>query len=303
MRVNKLEKSITTVNLSYHKRPSTVWTVLLALWGRSTCYDHDQPKPLITATRNNIEIDKDHLEEFSKICEIRRGTTLPLMYPFTMIYPLLQRILAHKQAPFSMFRVLNSRIQVFQRRPIQLDSKLNITCCLERHRIREKGLEIEIVCTIDSAGEALWANTQTFFYKGKFGPPDGNYNPPSFNPIPDAEKVAKWYLPASNRMRFAYLSGDGNAIHYLKPYARLYGFKRDFAQPIMVLARAVEQLLEGRSAKKTVKLDLILKGQFYYKKMITLKASQIREHTRFDIYCEGNPLPCFYGALQEGDDL
>lgn len=281
----------------FNKRPSTISTVLLALFGWSRKFDAEKPFPNITAQWKGVTVEKKHLITFNRLCGINDSAKLPLIYPFTLIYPLLQRILAHKEAPLTIFRTLNSRIQVLQHRRIGIDETLDIRCALVRHRIREKGLEIDIASVIEAAGEPVWENIQTYYYRGQFGAADAAYEPPEFEPIPEADLVAAWFLTAGVGLSFAAVSGDGNGIHYSKMYARIFGFERDFAQPLLVLAGSVERLLNA-DYDKAVSLDVSLKGPFYYERNIMLKKASIKDATRFDIYSEGNPRPCIEGKLR-----
>lgn len=281
----------------FNKRPSTVATVLSALFGWSGKFDAKKPVPHITAQRKKVAVEGKHLNKFNGLCGIHEDMKIPLIYPFTLIYPLLQRILAHKEAPFTIFRTLNTRIQVLQHRRIGIDETLDIRCELVRHRIREKGLEIDIASAIEASGEPVWENVQTYYYRGKFGEADTAYEPPEFELIPEADMVDAWFLPAGKGLSFAAVSGDGNGIHYSKFYARLFGFERDFAQPLLVLAGSVERLLNA-GYDRAVSLDVALKGPFYYERTIILKKASIKDVTRFDIYSEGNPRPCLEGKLK-----
>jgi hypothetical protein len=289
----------TSIDLIFKKQPSIMTTVFYALLGRSSKFDAQKPFPQITAQQKEVTIDKCRLDEFNRICGIKNCDKLPMIYPFALIYPLLQRMLARKEAPLSLFVVLNNRMQVLQRRAIGIDETLDIYCSIAGHRIREKGLEMDIVSVIKSNGTAVWENIQTFYYRGKFGAPDENYQPPHCEdiPIPDANETARWFLPAGIGRSFSKVSGDGNPIHYLKTYARLFGFKRDFAQPLLVLGSALTHLLRTGN-DNAVSLDVALKAPIYYENNIILKSSAINDITRFDIYMEGNPLPCICGKLK-----
>lgn len=286
-----------SIDLIFNKKPSFISTIFWALFGWSRKFVAEKSFPKITAQWKGVAIERKHLNTFNRLCGINDSANIPLIYPFTLIYPLLQRILAHKEAPLTIFRTLNSRIQVLQHRRIGINETLDIRCELVRHRIREKGLEIDIASVIEAAGEPVWENIQTYYYRGKFGAADAAYEPPEFEPIPEADVVAAWVLPAGIGLSFAAVSGDGNGIHYSKLYARMFGFERDFAQPLLVLTGSVEHLLNA-DYDKAISLDVALKGPFYYERDITLKKAFINNETRFDIYCEGNPRPCVDGKLR-----
>jgi hypothetical protein len=291
----------TSIDLYIKKRPSITATAFLALLGRSSKFDAEKPFPRITAQQNAVTIDREQLSEFSRICGIKNSDKLPVIYPFALIYPLLQRILARKEAPLSLFVVLNSRMQAVQNRAIGIDEQLDIYCSIAGHRLREKGLEMDIASVIKSAGIPVWENTQTFYYRGQFGNPDENYQPPRFEEIPDAGETARWFLPAGVGHRFSKVSGDGNPIHFWKTYARLLGFKRDFAQPLLVLGTSLTHLL--KQGDDIVSLDITLKAPVYYGNMIILKSAAINDFIRFDVLCGDNPLPCICGKLKSLPEL
>jgi hypothetical protein len=285
-----------SIDLIFKKSPSIMATAFRALLGRSTKFDTKKPFPRITAQQNSVTIDRRKLDEFNRICGIKASENLPVIYPFAIIYPLLQRILAHKASPLSLFVVLNSRMQAQQHRAIGVGETLDIYCSIASHRIREKGLEMDIASTVKSNGITVWENIQTFYYRGKFGAPDENYAPPHCEdiPIPDANETARWFLPAGIGHRFSKVCGDGNPIHYWKTYARLLGFKSDFAQPLLIIGGALTHLLQA--GNDAVSLDISLKGPVYYENNVILKSATIDKSKRFDILCGDNPLPCICGS-------
>ncbi len=286
-----------SIDLTFHKKPSMFVTAFRALLGRRSKFDAQKYLPIITVSRDGIVPDKEQLARFNKVCQIKNSDRLPLIYLLTYIYPLVQIMLARKEAPLSLFVVLNSQMQIVQHRHIGLDEKLDVYCELAHHRIVEKGLEIEIKSFVKIAAEKVWENTLTFYYRGKFGSPDSVYTPLQFESIPDAPEVARWFLPGNIGYSFAGISGDGNPIHYLRPYARLLGFKRDFAQPLLVLAGSLERLLQD-SSEKSFCLDIAFKGPLYYENNVILKSALASGIKRFDIYEEGNPRPCICGTFK-----
>lgn len=272
-------------------------TALVALLGRNATFDAGKPFPRITARQSGIALNKNSLAQFNRFCGINNSDTLSVIYPSTMIYPLIQRILAQRAAPLSLFTVLNSRMQVTQHRWIGADETLDIFCEIAGHRLREKGLEMDILSTVKIAGVPVWENIQTFYYRGKFGEADPTYIPPQFDTLPATADKASWFLPEDTGHSFARISGDGNPIHYWRAYARLLGFKRDFAQPLMVLGSSLGRLLDDND-KNAVMLDIALKAPVYYESNIILKSALVNDVKRFDIYCAEGTLPCISGKVK-----
>jgi hypothetical protein len=196
-------------------------------------------------------------------------------------------------------KILNTRMEIIQHRPIGLTESFDVFCKLAEHRLVEKGLEVDIHCVVLIAAKIVWECTITFYYRGNFGTPDTTFRPPQLEAIPDAKEVARWFLPAGIGFAFARLSGDGNPLHFWKLYARMSGFQRDFAQPLLVLSETLAHLEKKHPAER-ICLDIAFKGPVYYESNVILKSLENGHAERFDIYCEGNPRPCICGNLQFG---
>lgn len=253
---------------------------------------------MIAARHSGIRPDAGRLADFARICVIDVGNNLPLVYPLTYMYPLVQRILAQKEAPLSLLKTLNSRMEIVQHRPIGLNEICDASCKLATHRVVEKGLEVDIACILQIGGETVWESTITFYYQGRFGTPDKAFVPPQWPAISDAPEIARWFLPEGIGLAFARLSGDGNPIHFWTFYAKLLGFSRDFAQPLLVLAKALACLSKKHPSGKLY-LNIAFKGPAYYGKNVLLKSAYDGLTRRFDIYSEGNPRPSICGSLHE----
>ena len=284
-------------NMIFKKRPSDLYTLWKAYQSRKSYYAAAEQYPLIHASRPGFTIDQTHYREFLRICGLSRLDSLPMLYPFTLVYPYIMRVLASKEVPVSLFRVLNTRNLITQHRPIKPDERFDIDCCNAHPRIISKGLEVDMHSSLSSGGTAIWENVTTYFYPGNFWAADASYQAPRLDPLAEGKVIKEWYLPAKDRFKFARISGDTNGIHYGKPYAQLMGFKRDFAQPIRVVAQCVASL-PPIDASDPLRLDFHLKGPVYYETTLILKNSHTDKHNRFDLFCRGNEKPVISGMLQ-----
>jgi len=207
-------------------------------------------------------------------------------------------VLARREAPLSLMKALNTRMKIVQHRPIAVGETCDVSCRLAAHRLVEKGLEVDLVCALGILGQIVWESTITFYYRGKFGAADRNDQPPQLESIADAPETARWFLPSGIGFSFARLSGDVNPLHFWKFYAKLSGFERDFAQPLLVLAETLSRL-EAKHPSEKYQLDIAFKGPVYYGRDVILKSVENMLGERFDIYSAGNPRPCISGNLQQ----
>jgi len=306
------------VNMIFNENPSAMYTLWKAFRSRKNSYSPGVEYPVIHSLRPGFIINKVHLKAFYEICDIKQFNSLHMLYPFTLVYPYIMRVLCSKEMPVSLFKVLNTHNSITMHRRIRPDERLDIDCHNCAPRIVPKGLEIDVKSVVSSGGESVWENITTYFYPGKFGTADASYSAPILDSIDDTPIRKEWYLPAKDRFRFARISGDSNGIHYGSFYARMMGFKRDFAQPIRVVAQCVSSLptntsdsrgwleevvancFEPLPATETagpMQLDFSLKGPVYYESTLTLKNIQTKNGNRFDLYCSGNDKPVICGIL------
>ena len=101
---------------------------LYAFWGRSKVFRGKESIPPITVELDRLEMNREHLSHFNKICDIKNRDEISLIYPITLVFPFFQRILCLKQAPLSLFNVLGKRLKITQCRQIGLEDALDIFC-------------------------------------------------------------------------------------------------------------------------------------------------------------------------------
>lgn len=284
------------VALHFSKKPSDFLTLWQAYRSRKSRFTPGGTIPEIHVKRNDFLIDNTHLEKFNEICGVSPTTHLHILYPFTIVYPYLMRILCRKEMPFSQFKTLNTRNSVIMHREIKPDDRFRIDCYNSAARVIPNGIEFDFKAELYSNSEKVWEITATYFNRGKFGDSDPLSRQPRLESPDNPAVISEWFLEAKDRFRFGKISGDTNGIHYGYHYARMFGFKRDFAQPIRIITRCVSDL-PGEISDRPAQLDFFLKGPVYYESMLTLKNSRTGTIDRFDLYCEGNDRPCICGRM------
>jgi hypothetical protein len=284
-------------HLTYSKRPYTPITALLALWGRSRYFDPTDIFPVITAEQRYEGLDRRHLGSFEAICTLEKKAALSPIYPLTLAYPLLQRILCQKAAPLSMYVVLNSRIQILQLQPLEKGEPFYLRCVLNGFCVVPKGLEVYIYTTVESRRGLIWENIQTYFYRGQFGAVSPTPEQPGYEDLSEKVSAASWLLPKGVGFKFSKISGDGNPIHWADFWARWMGFQRAFAQPLLVLGTAIDRLTR-ETDPVPLYLDVALKGPVFYGRDAMVKTQSADKATRFDVLSQGNPRPCMRGILE-----
>ncbi len=284
-----------SIKLDLKRRPSSLYSLFNGFRWRDTRFESLELFPEVEVAWNGVKIDRKHLSSYVEVCGLKKNDNVPMLYPFTLVYPLNMKIASQKEMPFSMFGMLNVRNSTIVHRQMVPDDRLDIRSRLADVRIAPKGLEFDMASMITVDNEPVWENTAVFYVRGKFGE-STEFKSPKPEPIPQAPIVDQWRLQEKHGFRFAGIIGDGNGIHYSKRYARLLGFKRDFAQPMMVLPGCLERLPKVPSANP-LQVDLYYKGQLYYGNTLTIKGITTNGGLRFDLHCQGDDRPCICGKI------
>jgi len=286
------------ITLHFNKKPSDILTLLQAFKSRKSRFESFDLIPEIHVKSPEFVIEPSHIKSFYSICEIEQTRNLHIVYPLTLVYRYLMRVLNRAEMPFSLFNTLNTRNQIILLRPIKPDEQLNIDCYNTTARKTPGGLEFDYKAVIKAGNEKVWENSATYFSRGNYGDIDRSYTKPRLESIDYPQFETEWFFKGKNRFKFARISGDTNGIHYWPGYARMFGFKRDFAQPIRVAARCVS-MLPYLIPDKPGELDLFYKGPVYYDNKLTMKYQSSGSVNRFDLYCGGNEKPCIAGRIAQ----
>lgn len=228
------------------------------------------------------------------------GEHLPMLYPQVLGFPLLMAMLTHPSLPLPIWRTLQIRNHLFQRRPIPRGVLLDFQAGLCDQRVLEKGVEIDLRMQVSVEGEPLWQSVSTFYYRGRFGSP-GPGSPLAVSPKEYGEQLAKWRTERGGGVRFGKLSGDFNGVHLFGWYARLLGFGGAFHHPPVLLAQCLKRLspIDERGAR----LDLWIKGPVQYGSEVSLRTKSEDGTRIFALTAESEQRPALVGRLFSGEPL
>lgn len=72
----------------------------------------------------------------------------------------------------------------------------------------------------------------------------------------DADELARWNLRSDAGLDFAKLTGDFNPLHWVKPYAKAFGYRSTILHGFATMARAIEGLQRGLLSGSTHSLTM-----------------------------------------------
>jgi len=207
-----------------------------------------------------VRLNSKYLERFSSICGLERKPYLPVLYPFTLIYPLKLWLISQREIHLPMFKMLTTRNETIMYRKIRVDEELNITANIVGQQFTLKGMEFYILSKLMVDTETVWENKSTLYIPGKHRIENIRDTSVRFKNIPEAKEIAAWYLDDKDRLLFSRVIGDSNGIHYSPKYAKMLGYDRDFAQPIRVASKCLEFFYDYSEDFPLTVVDLMFKG-------------------------------------------
>jgi hypothetical protein len=147
--------------------------------------------------------------------------------------------------PYPYARAVNAGCRIDVRAPLPTGEPLLVRARLET--VDDDGRRAKItqrlVTGTPSAPDAIAAELRVHVPLGGKG---GGREPRARPVVPaDATPVAALDIGARAGLEFALLTGDFNPIHWVRPYARLAGFRSTILHGFATLARAIEALNGG----------------------------------------------------------
>ncbi len=159
-------------------------------------------------------------------------------------FPLGARTL--RGLPYPLMKVLNGGCRLEMRAPLPADEPLHVRACLDSidENPRRAVLHQRVVTGTATVADAVVAHLYAIVPLAAAEPDSRNPGKPKDKPrVPaNVRELAYWNLPADAGLAFAMLTGDFNPVHWLRPYARAFGFKNPILHGFATMARALEGL-------------------------------------------------------------
>ncbi|GAB2636139.1 MaoC/PaaZ C-terminal domain-containing protein [Prescottella soli] len=199
--------------------------------------------PKETLALSGLRVDHDNLAAYAKVCGLRFGDTLPVTYPFTLVFPTVMRLLTSREFPFPAIGSVHTDNVIEQLRPISVSEPLDLRVRAENLRPHTKGTQVDFVSEVSVGRELVWRQVSSFLKMHPTGAPKE----------PKAEYREEVPPPPTRTLRvdqkaisrYAAVSGDRNPIHVSSLGAKAFGFPGTIAHGMWSAAAALAPL-EGR---------------------------------------------------------
>jgi acyl dehydratase len=186
--------------------------------------------------RTEIDIDRDQLAAYNRVCGFRLRDELPLTYLHTLGFPVAMRLMTDPGFPFPLAGLVHVTNTITQHRPLLLTETLTQQSWLENLRPHPRGRQFDIVTETSVGDEVAWHEVSTYLRREHSGERRGDRPVAVEDSGPPA---AVWRLPGDLGRRYAAVSGDRNPIHLHSLAAKAFGFPRAIAHGMWLKARCL----------------------------------------------------------------
>jgi acyl dehydratase len=242
----------------------------------------------------DVEIDRDHLNSYDRVCGFPLRDQLPATYPHVIAFPMSMEIMTRGDFPFAVIGLVHVRNRIEQLAPVRADETLGVRVRTEDLRPHDRGTQFDIVAEARVGDEVRWRSRSTYLHREGGG---GSSDKSRDGQRPDPPRAdAIWKIPGDVGRRYAGVSGDRNPIHLRKLSARLFGMPRPIAHGMWIKARCLAAL-EGHLPDAYVvdvsfKLPVFIPGKVSF-------ASWTEEGGRgFALHDGGNEKPHLSGEVR-----
>ena len=188
-------------------------------------------------TREGVEVDRQHLAEYDRVCGFRLRDELPATYPHVLAFPLAMELMAAGDFPFSPLGLVHIANRIEQRRPLLAGEPLDLRVRAADLAPHERGTQFELIAEAAVGGEVVWRDRSTYLHRERSG--DGASKRETSEP-PAASAI--WTVPGDIGRRYGSVSGDANPIHLHPLVAKAFGQSTTIAHGMWTKARCLAAL-------------------------------------------------------------
>lgn len=207
--------------------------------------------PDLTLERIAVEIDRERLAAYNRLCGFPVRDELPATYLHNLTFPLAIELMTDRAFPFAPLGMIHLENRITQLRPVGTGERPDVRLWAHDAAPHRAGTRFTVSGEASVDGEVVWRDDSVYLAPG---PADGGNGdrpvrkqggarPAALPPAPQPEAV--WELAADIGRRFAAVSGDRNPIHLSNLSARAFGMPSAIAHGMYLKARCLAALDAG----------------------------------------------------------
>jgi acyl dehydratase len=188
-------------------------------------------------TREGVEIDREHLIAYDRVCGFRLRDRLPATYPHVLAFPLSIDLMADSSFPFSPLGLVHIANRIEQLRPIDASERLDLRVRATDLAPHDRGTQFDVVAEAMAGGDVVWRGLSTYLHRERAVRSGDRREDAAEWPT-----SAVWSVPGDTGRRYARVSGDANPIHLHPLAARAFGQPGAIAHGMWTKARCLAAL-------------------------------------------------------------
>ena len=210
-----------------------------------------------------VRVHREHLLAYQRVCGFGVGDVLPHTYPHVLGFPLQASVMSARDFPMALPGLVHLANTITVHRRLTADDVLDITVMAADLRPHPKGRLVDLVASVEVAGERVWEGRSTYLNRGTSNP-DAPQEPAAPE-LPGGHPVAVLRIPDDIGRRYAAVSGDVNPIHLHPLTAKAMGFPRAIAHGMWTGARSIAAVSNAAGNPST--------SQIWFKKPVLLPST------------------------------
>lgn len=111
-------------------------------------------------------IDRAHLTRYARLCGFPDTGAVPATYPHVLAFPLILRLMAHRDFPFPLPGLVHVADRIVRYRAVDAAEPLELRVRAERLADHRRGRTVDVVVTASVAGEPVWSERGTYLRRG-----------------------------------------------------------------------------------------------------------------------------------------
>lgn len=228
-----------TQNMILEHLPSVPMLLSMAAF-KSASFRPGDNLPALTTEVSAVVIERDHVQQYRRVCGFNEARELPQTYLQMLAFPLLLKLMVHDDFPVKVMGLVHLRNKISVHKEVDFNQQFRIATSVGDSQVTSAGLEWEIDTEITVEGERVWSSTSVFLHRYKTDVPRERVKPTEHVGTPEY-----WPVNADIGRRYSRVSGDYNPIHLADITAKMFGFKQAIAHGMWTKARCVAGLQEN----------------------------------------------------------
>lgn len=255
---------------------------------------------------NELQIDKDNLQEYRKICGFYDNGFVPVTYFAVLSQALQMNMMVKEPFPFAMLGLVHIENTVIQHRPVLDTETVSMVVRFDNLKDHDKGQQFDFVTTVLSGEETIWEGTSTYLSRSRQKQGGKKTSKPKTDSQPhiiEEDFCRVFEVPEDIGRRYAFVSGDFNLIHLHSLSARAFGFPKAIAHGMWSKAKCLAQI---QDLPRAYRVDVSFKLPIFLPSEVKLVAENLNKleqlsddvNFHFALYQAKTEKPHLFGTIR-----